>query len=167
MGDDGWIGYAVGISTGTGTAMNYPLSIILPAKNEAANLPPLLAQLIALLPAAEILVVDDGSTDATARVCRDQGVWVVRHPYSLGNGAAIKTGARHATGDVLVFMDADGQHDPADIPRLLAKLDEGYESFPSCRCRFLSNSGSQKRLSLIFSQARRSRLTARRFSCSN
>jgi len=58
---------------------------------------------------------------------------VVSHPYSLGNGAAIKTGARHATGEVLVFMDADGQHDPADIPRMLAKLDEGYERVVGAR----------------------------------
>ena len=113
--------------------MNYTLSIILPAKNEAANLPPLLAQLAARFPAAEILVVDDGSIDATAQVCQDQRVRVVRHPYSMGNGAAIKTGARHATGDVLVFMDADGQHDPADISRLLAKLNEGYEMVVGAR----------------------------------
>jgi glycosyltransferase involved in cell wall biosynthesis len=113
--------------------MNYTLSIVLPAKNEAANLPPLLAQLMTRFPTAEILVVDDGSTDATVRVCRNQGVRVVRHPYAMGNGAAIKTGARHASGDVLVFMDADGQHDPADIARLLAKLDEGYEMVVGAR----------------------------------
>ena len=113
--------------------MNYTLSIILPAKNEAANLPPLLAQLAARFPAAEILVVDDGSIDATAQVCWGRGARVVRHPYSMGNGAAIKTGARHATGDVLVFMDADGQHDPADISRLLAKLDDGYEMVVGAR----------------------------------
>lgn len=52
---------------------------------------------------------------------------MLRHPYSMGNGAAIKSGARHATGQVIVFMDADGQHDPADIPRLIEKLDEGFE----------------------------------------
>jgi len=56
---------------------------------------------------------------------------VVSHPYSLGNGAAVKTGARHATGEVLV--DADGQHDPTDIARMLAKLDEGYERVVGAR----------------------------------
>ncbi|CDH45669.1 glycosyltransferase family 2 protein [Candidatus Contendibacter odensensis] len=102
------------------------ISVILPARNEAANLRPLLEKLTAQLPGTEIVVVDDGSTDGTAAVCQEYGVRVVTHPYSMGNGAAVKAGARRATGDVLVFMDADGQHDPADIPRLLAKLAEGY-----------------------------------------
>ncbi|QQS55655.1 MAG: glycosyltransferase family 2 protein [Candidatus Competibacteraceae bacterium] len=113
--------------------MNESLSIILPAKNEAANLPSLLAELKALYPAAEILVVDDGSTDQTGEVGREYGARVVRHPYSLGNGAAVKTGARNARGDLLVFMDADGQHAPADIARLLAKLEEGYEMVVGAR----------------------------------
>ncbi|MBK8509766.1 MAG: glycosyltransferase family 2 protein [Candidatus Competibacteraceae bacterium] len=113
--------------------MNDSLSIILPAKNEAANLATLLPKLIARFPTAEILVVDDGSTDATASLCQAHGVRVVQHPYSLGNGAAIKTGVRHASGGMLVFMDADGQHDPADVERLLAKMDEGYEMVVGAR----------------------------------
>ena len=106
--------------------MSNPLSIILPACNEAVNLRPLLEKLTAQFPDAEIIVVNDGSIDDTVDICRCFGVQAVTHPYSLGNGAAIKAGARVAMGETLVFMDADGQHDPADIPHLLVKLNEGY-----------------------------------------
>ncbi|MGQ9659901.1 MAG: glycosyltransferase family 2 protein [Thermochromatium sp.] len=109
------------------------LSIILPARNEAAALGPLLAQIRSLLPDAERIVIDDGSTDTTAEVAATAGARVIRHPYGMGNGAAIKSGARAAMGEVLVFMDADGQHDPADIPRLRAKLDEGYDMVVGAR----------------------------------
>ena len=103
------------------------LSIILPARNEAGSVGQTVARIRALYPEAEIIVVNDGSTDATASVAAQAGAQVISKPYGMGNGAAIKTGARAAHGQVLVFMDADGQHDPADIPRLLAKLDEGYD----------------------------------------
>ena len=109
------------------------LSIILPAKNEAAALSQLLPALRAAQPGAEIIVYDDGSTDNTAALCERHGVKRVGTPYSMGNGAAIKRGARAATGDVLVFMDADGQHDFNDIPRLLAKLNEGYDMVVGAR----------------------------------
>jgi glycosyltransferase involved in cell wall biosynthesis len=109
------------------------ISIILPAKNEAAALAGLLPTLRAAQPDAEIIVSDDGSTDATAALCAKHGVKRVSTPYSMGNGAAVKRGARAATGDVLVCMDADGQHDPADIARLLAKLDEGYDMVVGAR----------------------------------
>jgi len=109
------------------------VSIILPAKNEAEGLQRTLPALRERMPGAEIIVVDDGSTDATAAVAAEFGAQVLSSPYSMGNGAAIKRGARAATGDVLVFMDADGQHDPACIQILLAKLDEGYDMVVGAR----------------------------------
>lgn len=110
-----------------------PISVVLPAKNEASALADLLPKLQNACPGVEILVVDDGSTDDTGAVCARHGVRVLRQAYSMGNGAAIKRGAREASGDVLVFMDADGQHDPADITRLLAKLDEGFDMVVGAR----------------------------------
>jgi len=103
------------------------VSIVLPAHNEAAGLARVLPVLRGEFATAEIIVVDDGSNDNTREVSQAEGVRLISHPYNLGNGAAIKTGARAARGDVLVFMDADGQHGPEDVARLLAKLDEGYE----------------------------------------
>jgi glycosyltransferase involved in cell wall biosynthesis len=113
--------------------MNGKLSIILPAKNEARNLETLLPVLCANYVHAEIIVVDDGSTDDTAAVCAQHSVKLIRHPYSMGNGAAIKSGARSAGGDVLVFMDADGQHNCDDIARLLDKLSDGFEMVVGAR----------------------------------
>jgi len=101
------------------------LSIIIPAKNEEKGISKL-AVLKELYPEAEVIVVNDGSTDNTKAVA-ESWAKVIDHPYSKGNGAAIKTGARAAKGDILVFMDADGQHQPEDINRLLAKIDEGYD----------------------------------------
>lgn len=115
------------------------LSIVLPAKNEAAaigaTVEKIHAQLLQMqiVGEIEVLVVNDGSTDDTAAVAQAAGARVVHHPYSKGNGAAIKTGARSALGEVLVFMDADGQHDPADIPRLLNELNQGNDMVVGAR----------------------------------
>ena len=103
------------------------LSIVIPAKNEAATIGTVVSRIVSLHSAAEIVVVDDGSTDETAEMARASGAEVVSQPYSKGNGAAIKRGALAATGKTIVFLDGDGQHDPDDIERLLAKVEEGYD----------------------------------------
>ena len=109
------------------------VSIILPAKNEADGLRQTLPGLRSVLPQAEVIVVDDGSTDGTAAVAAEHGARVVSSPYAMGNGAAIKRGARAASGDILVFMDADGQHSAADIPKLLERIEAGYDMVVGAR----------------------------------
>lgn len=115
--------------------MTQKISIILPSKNESAALGNLLSDLKRHAPGAEIIVVNDGSTDDTVDICNKHSVSVVSHPYSMGNGAAIKSGARSAKGEILVFMDADGQHRPEDVPRLLEKLAEGYDMVVGARTK--------------------------------
>lgn len=103
------------------------ISVVIPAKNEAKGLEQVLPKLVALAGNWEIIVVNDGSTDDTVQVCESHGVTVVNHVYSKGNGAAVKAGASRARGDIIVFMDGDGQHDPADIPRLLKCMNDSEE----------------------------------------
>lgn len=104
------------------------LSIIIPACNEAEGLRRILPELEKIFPEAEILVINDGSTDNTAAISQDyKNVRLISRPYRSGNGAAVKAGAREATGRILVFMDADGQHNPSDIPALLAELEKGHD----------------------------------------
>lgn len=109
------------------------LSIVIPAKDEEQGLAVTLPALRERYPDTEIIVVNDGSSDGTVAVCEQYGVRVITHPYSKGNGAAIKSGARAASGDYLVFMDGDGQHAPADVERLVAKLGEGYDMVVGAR----------------------------------
>lgn len=119
------------------------VSIVMPAKNEAGGLRLVIPGLQHHCPGAEIIVVDDGSTDDTAAVCRALGARVVSHPYSKGNGAAIKSGARAATRETLVFMDSDGQHKPEDVPRLLERLQEGYDMVVGARS-YASQAGAHR-----------------------
>ncbi len=95
------------------------VSIIIPAYNEAQTIGGVIAGIKTLYPNFEMIVVNDGSTDNTASVAKDAGALVYSHPYNIGNGAAVKSGVRFASGKILVFMDGDGQHDPKDIAKLL------------------------------------------------
>lgn len=117
------------------------ISIIIPARNEALSLVQLLPSIKNIFPDAEIVVVDDASTDLTKDVLEAADVSVVSHPYSKGNGAAIKSGARSATGDVFVFMDGDAQHRPEDISKLLARLSDGYDMVVGSRVSRKSQAG--------------------------
>jgi glycosyltransferase involved in cell wall biosynthesis len=137
------------------------LSIVIPAKNEAATIGDVVSSARAEYPQAEIIVVDDGSTDDTGALAKAAGATLVRHPESLGNGASIKSGARAARGDILVFMDGDGQHDPRQLADLLDMLDQGYQMAVGAR-----DSGSHANVGRLFANGLyneiASRLTGRR-----
>jgi glycosyltransferase involved in cell wall biosynthesis len=98
-------------------------SIVIPAFNEAASLRSLVETLLGAATWHEVMVIDDGSTDATADEASAAGARVIRHPYNKGNGAAVKTGVREATGRFILIVDADGQHRPTDATRLVSHLD--------------------------------------------
>jgi glycosyltransferase involved in cell wall biosynthesis len=111
------------------------ISVIIPAKNESPRIAQVAAEVRRILPDAELIVVDDGSSDDTAELARQAGARVLSHPVSMGNGAAIKSGARAAQGDVLVFLDGDGQHPVDAVPTLLAQLEAGYDMAVGARDR--------------------------------
>lgn len=113
------------------------ISVVIPAKNESASIGQVIDSIKNQIPGAEMIVVDDGSEDDTAAVATNHGATVYSHPVSLGNGAAVKSGVRRASGEILVFLDADGQHDPADITRLLSRIESGFDMAVGAR-----NSGS-------------------------
>lgn len=126
---------SLNLSITTASTMKQGISVIIPAKNESASIGQVVGQIKQLLPGAEVIVVNDGSADDTGQQARAAGAAVVEHPYSMGNGAAIKAGARVAQGEILITMDGDGQHNPADIPRLLERLEQGYDMVVGARTR--------------------------------
>jgi glycosyltransferase involved in cell wall biosynthesis len=99
-------------------------SVVIPAFNEEETVGSLITALRGAAAWHEILVIDDGSSDRTSDRASAAGARIVRHPYNKGNGAAVKTGIRKATGQSILIIDADGQHQPADAVRLVTHLDE-------------------------------------------
>jgi glycosyltransferase involved in cell wall biosynthesis len=100
------------------------VTIVVPAFNERASIAAVVTSLIAAAPWREVLVVDDGSTDGTGDAAKTAGARVVTHPYNKGNGAAVKSAIRAASGEWLVIVDGDGQHRANDVARLVARLGE-------------------------------------------
>jgi glycosyltransferase involved in cell wall biosynthesis len=100
------------------------ISVVIPVYNEAQSVGPLIEAVSKKIPDAELIVVNDGSDDNTADVAAQAGAKVISHPYNIGNGAAVKTGIRNATGDRVLLMDGDGQHNPDDIPALIEASDQ-------------------------------------------
>lgn len=101
------------------TQWPFSISVVIPARNETHTIGKVVSDVRAVVPSAEIIVVDDASTDDTADKAANAGAKVIRRPHNIGNGAGIKTGVRAATGDVVVVLDADGQHDASEMPKLL------------------------------------------------
>ncbi len=122
-----------------------PLSIVMPAKNEAAAIEDVVARAKRAFADAEIIVVDDGSDDDTAALAKQAGAKVISHPVSLGNGASIKSGARVAKGKLIAFMDADGQHSPEELERLIERIDAGFDMAVGAR-----DSGSHASIGRFF-----------------
>lgn len=107
--------------------MSTEFSIVIPAKNESENLETLLPKIRSTFPTTPIIVVNDGSTDNTETIAKQYASQVITHPYSMGNGAAIKSGARACETKFIVFMDADGQHDPVYVQKLIDRVQNGYD----------------------------------------
>jgi glycosyltransferase involved in cell wall biosynthesis len=123
--------------------MTEAVSVIVPAFNEAASIEALVSGLRRAGSWHEILVVDDGSTDDTGRRATQAGARVIRHPYNKGNGAAVKTGIRQATGGLVLILDGDGQHHPSDAVRLVAALSE-YDLVVGARSSATQASGARR-----------------------
>lgn len=124
-----------------------PTTVVIPAYNEETTVRDVILGVKLHVPHARVLVIDDGSTDATARVAREAEAEVISHPLNKGNGAAVKTALRAISGGRIAVIDGDGQHDPQDLPKLLDRLDAfdlvvGARSFTSNHGSWLRNLGN-------------------------
>jgi glycosyltransferase involved in cell wall biosynthesis len=128
-----------------GTVMADPsrTSVVIPAFNEGPSIATVIAALRQAAAWHEIILVDDGSSDDTADSAKVAGAIVVRHPYNKGNGAAVKSGIRQATGEFVLVMDADGQHQPADARRIVSRLAE-YDLVVGARAPATQASGTRR-----------------------
>lgn len=131
----------------TAAPLEEEVTVVIPAYNEEKTVGDVVREVRQHVPAARVLVVDDGSTDATARVARDAGADVISHPLNKGNGAAVKTALRAIPGGRVAILDGDGQHDPRDLGRLIAGLDNfdlvvGARSFTIDNGSLLRNIGN-------------------------
>ncbi len=131
------------------------LSIVIPAKNESGAIAAVVSKAREHYPQAEIIVVNDGSDDDTATVAADAGATVINHPESLGNGAAVKTGARAASGDLIAFMDGDGQYDAGELGPLIEQLDNGYDMAVGAR-----DTGSHANVGRLFANGLYNRIAS-------
>lgn len=123
------------------------ITVVVPAFNEEGTIGEVVLGVKKNLPEARILLIDDGSSDATALKAREAGADVISHPLNKGNGAAIKTALRAISGGLVAVLDGDGQHDPAELPALLSHLDKydlvvGARSFTTREGSILRNSGN-------------------------
>ena len=111
-------------SPATSIGSEEPVTVVIPAHNEEKTIAHVVEGVRCHVPWARILVVDDGSTDATAHMARSAGAEVISHPLQKGNGAAVKTALRAVSHGRIAIVDADGQHDPRELPELLKSLDQ-------------------------------------------
>lgn len=128
------------------------ITIIIPAYNEAGSIGNIVEALKSLPDVGRIIVVDDGSQDDTAQKAALAGAYVVNHPVNIGNGASVKSGIRAANGDILVIMDGDGQHDPADIPELLKHMDHHFHMVVGARTKRQHASWPRSLMNRIFNR---------------
>jgi glycosyltransferase involved in cell wall biosynthesis len=126
-------------------------TLIIPTLNETHSISTIVADVLRQIPDMDVVIVDDGSSDNTGQAARSSGARVVRHPHTMGNGAAVKSGIRTAQGDVLVFMDGDGQHDPKDIGRLLECMDR-YDMVVGARTKDQHASGPRRFMNRVFNR---------------